>query len=141
MSGSSFEVIQISSFIPSQEPHPADDLNGFDVARKLTILSRTITLSPATKSTPLPSLQSFQSVQTASLIPQALEGIASGDEFVARLPEFDATFDEKRKKASQNGKVLRFVGVVDAEKGEVKAALEELVIGCLYRTFILTSFI
>ena len=70
------------------------------------------------------------------MIPPALEGIVSGDEFVARLPEFDAAFDEKRKKASQNGKVLRFVGVVDAEKGEVKAALEELVIRPLYRNFL-----
>ncbi|KAI3605204.1 homoserine dehydrogenase [Moniliophthora roreri] len=124
--GPSFSsVVKIAREKGYTEPHPADDLNGFDVARKLTILSRTISLSPSTKSTLLPSLQSFQSVQTVSLIPPALEGIASGDEFVSRLPEFDAAFDEKRKQASQNGKVLRFVGVVDAEKGEVKAALEE----------------
>ncbi|EEB95692.1 hypothetical protein MPER_05297 [Moniliophthora perniciosa FA553] len=124
--GPSFSsVVKVAREKGYTEPHPADDLNGFDVARKLTILSRTISLSPSTKSTLLPSLQSFQSVQTVSLIPPALEGIASGDEFVSRLPEFDAAFDEKRKQASQNGKVLRFVGVVDAEKGEVKAALEE----------------
>ncbi|KAL0069219.1 Homoserine dehydrogenase [Marasmius tenuissimus] len=107
------------------EPHPADDLNGFDVARKLTILSRTITLSDSPIATSLPSLQSFKSVQTASLIPPPLEGVPTGDEFVSRLPEYDAEFDEKRKQASDNKKVLRFVGVVDAEKGEVKAALQE----------------
>ncbi|KAE9407989.1 aspartate kinase homoserine dehydrogenase [Gymnopus androsaceus JB14] len=77
-----------------QEPHPADDLNGFDVARKLTILSRTI------GSSSLPSLQSFASVQTASLIPAALEGIPTGDEFLKRLPDAEG-------------------------KGEVKAGLEK----------------
>ncbi|KAK0496040.1 homoserine dehydrogenase-domain-containing protein [Armillaria luteobubalina] len=99
------------------EPHPADDLNGFDVARKLTILSRTIA--------PSPSIDSFASVQTASLIPPALEGLPTGDEFIARLPEFDAQFDVMRKEAAQEGKVLRFVGVVDPTKGEVKAGLEK----------------
>lgn len=105
-----------------QEPHPADDLNGFDVARKLTILSRTI------GSSSLPSLQSFESVQTTSLIPAALEGIPTGDEFLKRLPEFDADFDKIRKEASAEGKVLRFVGVVDGVKGEVKAGLEKYVL-------------
>ncbi|KAF8348700.1 homoserine dehydrogenase-domain-containing protein [Amanita rubescens] len=106
------------------EPHPADDLNGFDVARKLTILSRTIsTLS--IKPVSLPELQSFATVQTASLIPSALEGIPTGDEFIARLPEFDAQFSKLRAEASAEGKVLRFVGVVDAVNGQVKAGLEK----------------
>ncbi|KAF9031714.1 hypothetical protein BDZ89DRAFT_1063861 [Hymenopellis radicata] len=98
------------------EPHPADDLNGFDVARKLTILSRTIA--------PSVSIQSFTSVQTASLIPSDLEGIPTGDEFIARLPEFDAEFDKMRKDAAKAEQVLRFVGVVDPVNGQVKAGLE-----------------
>ena len=102
-----------------QEPHPADDLNGFDVARKLTILARTI------GSSSLPSLQSFASVQTSSLIPAPLEGIPTGDEFLKRLPEFDAEFDQMRKEASREGQVLRYVGVVDGVNGEVKAGLEK----------------
>jgi len=104
------------------EPHPADDLNGFDVARKLTILARII--SSATSST-LPSLQSFASVQTASLIPTALEGIPTGDEFIARLPEFDDEFSKLRKEASRENKVLRFVGVVDVAGSQVRAGLEK----------------
>jgi len=102
------------------EPHPADDLNGFDVARKLTILSRTISHPSA-----LPALQSFLSVQTSSLIPPALEGIPTGDEFIARLPEFDAYFNTMRQDASKDGQVLRFVGVVDPVNGIVKAGLEK----------------
>ncbi|KAK2461293.1 hypothetical protein APHAL10511_006820 [Amanita phalloides] len=106
------------------EPHPADDLNGFDVARKLTILSRTIS-THSIKPVSLPELQSFSAVQTASLIPPALEEIRTGDEFLARLPEFDAEFSRLRADASAEGKVLRFVGVVDAVDGQVKAGLEK----------------
>ncbi|KAF5371796.1 hypothetical protein D9758_003379 [Tetrapyrgos nigripes] len=127
--GPSFSsVVSIAREKGYTEPHPADDLNGFDVARKLTILCRTISLSPSSSSssrTSLPSLQSFASVQTTSLIPKPLEGIPTGDEFLSRLPEFDADFDKMRKEASAEGKVLRFVGVVDPVKGEVKAGLEK----------------
>lgn len=106
------------------EPHPADDLNGFDVARKLTILSRTIS-TYSIRPTALPELQSFRAVQTSSLVPLPLEGIATGDEFMSRLPEFDGEFSKLREEASGEGKVLRFVGVVDAVKGQVKAGLEK----------------
>lgn len=107
----------------TQEPHPADDLNGFDVARKLTILSRTVSHSPS--SSALPKLQSFTSVQTTSLIPPELENIPTGDEFISRLPEFDAHFAEMRTAASSEGQVLRFVGVVDVVNGQVRAGLEK----------------
>ncbi|KAF4618675.1 hypothetical protein D9613_009852 [Agrocybe pediades] len=104
------------------EPHPADDLNGFDVARKLTILSRLISTGSQSS---LPSLQSFASVQTASLIPAPLEGIPTGDEFIKRLPEFDDEFAKLRVEASKENKVLRFVGVVDVAGGQVRAGLEK----------------
>jgi homoserine dehydrogenase len=47
-----------------------------------------------------------------------------GDEFVGRLPEFDAGFDNLRRAARKDGQVLRFVGVVDVATGEIKAGLE-----------------
>ena len=76
----------------------------------------------------MPPLQSYASVQTASLIPAALEGIQTGDEFIARLPEFDDEFAKLRKEASGENKVLRFVGVVDVTGGQVRAGLEKYVI-------------
>jgi homoserine dehydrogenase len=76
----------------------------------------------------LPSLKSFASVQTASLIPAALENIKTGDEFIARLPEFDDEFAQLRKEASRENKVLRFVGVVDVTGGQVRAGLEKYVV-------------
>ncbi|KAF8146928.1 homoserine dehydrogenase-domain-containing protein [Mycena galopus ATCC 62051] len=112
-------VVKIAREKGYTEPHPADDLNGFDVARKLTILSRIISSSA------LPRLQSFASVDTASLIPPELENIATGDEFIARLPEFDDHFAQMRASASAEGQVLRFVGVVDVACGKVRAGLEK----------------
>jgi homoserine dehydrogenase len=94
-------------------------------------LSRII--SSASTST-LPSLQSFASVQTASLIPTALEGIPTGDEFIKRLPEFDNEFANLRKEASRENKVLRFVGVVDVAGGQVRAGLEKYVVLWSYKS-------
>lgn len=67
-------------------------------------------------------------MQTASLIPKALEGIPTGDEFISRLPEFDSEFAKLRTEASAEGQVLRFVGVVDAVNGKVRAGLEKYVL-------------
>ncbi|KAI0763502.1 aspartate kinase homoserine dehydrogenase [Trametes elegans] len=119
-SGPSFSsVVSVAREKGYTEPHPADDLNGADVARKLTILSRFI---PSLR-TALPN--GFQSVSTKSLVPPELEGIASGDEFIRRLPEFDARFDTMRAEAAKEGSVLRFAGVVDVQAGIIKADLEK----------------
>ncbi|KIM21344.1 hypothetical protein M408DRAFT_333539 [Serendipita vermifera MAFF 305830] len=101
------------------EPHPGDDLNGADVARKLTILSRLI-----------PSLRNhlpegYQSVSITSLVPASLASVSSGDEFVKALPSFDAEFEQLREDAKREGKVLRYVGVIDVKEGVVKAALDK----------------
>lgn len=100
------------------EPHPADDLNGADVARKLTILSRVL---PQLRGA-LP--EGYKSVQTTSLVPKELEDAATGDEFVARLPEFDSQFDAMREEAAKENKVLRYVGVIDVASSTIKASLE-----------------
>ena len=101
-----------------QEPNPADDLNGADVARKLTILSRCI-----------PSLRDklpdgYKSVSTKSLVPAALNGVMSGDEFIKKLSEHDQEFDKLRSDAFKERKVLRFVGIIDVASGTIKADLE-----------------
>jgi homoserine dehydrogenase len=118
--GPSFSsVVSVAREKGYTEPHPADDLNGADVARKLTILSRYI---PSLRSS-LPD--GYKSVSTTSLVPAQLEGIATGDEFIQKLPEFDSHFQEMREQAARVGKVLRFVGVVDVQSGTIKADLEK----------------
>ena len=46
---------------------------------------------------------------------------------MSRLPEFDTEFDTLRAEAQKEGKVLRYVGVIDVEKGVIKASLEKFV--------------
>lgn len=100
------------------EPHPNDDLSGSDVARKLAILSRLVPqLADA-----LP--EGYQSVPTHSLTPAPLADVASGEEYVKRLPEFDGDYDALNKEAFNNGSVLRYVGVIDVKSKEIKASLE-----------------
>ena len=52
---------------------------------------------------------------------------ASGDEFVHQLVNFDSEYENLRNAAGKEGKVLRYVGVIDVAAGVVKAALEPYV--------------
>lgn len=113
------QIVKIAKDNGYTEPHPADDLSGSDVSRKLTILSRLVPSLTAS----LP--QGFKSVPTHSLTPAPLESVTSGDEYVQKLPEFDGDFDALNKAARDEGCVLRYVGVIDVEKGEIKASLEK----------------
>ncbi|KAM7199644.1 putative homoserine dehydrogenase [Rhypophila sp. PSN 637] len=97
------------------EPDPRDDLNGLDVARKLTILARLAGL-------PVESPTSFP---VQSLIPKELESASSGDEFLAKLPEFDSQMEEVKAEAEKEGKVVRFVGSIDVGAKQVKVGLEK----------------
>lgn len=96
------------------EPDPRDDLNGLDVARKLTILARLAGL-------PIESPTSFP---VQSLIPKELDSVSSGDEFLQRLPEFDSQMEETKAEAQKQGKVVRFVGSIDVATKAVKVGLE-----------------
>ncbi|KAF4550890.1 Homoserine dehydrogenase [Elsinoe fawcettii] len=97
------------------EPDPRDDLNGLDVARKLTILARLAGLK----------IESPTSFPVQSLIPKELEDCKSGDEFVERLGEFDDRMEKLKAEAAAEGKVVRFVGSIDVQKAEVKVGLEK----------------
>ena len=85
------------------EPDPRDDLSGLDVARKLIILGREMGLS-----------LEMSNVRVEGLVPKALE--KSGiDEFLKRLPEFDADMTNLLKDARAKGQVLRYVGRLSAD--------------------------
>lgn len=89
------------------------------MARKLTILSRMI-----------PSLRDalhkgYESVSTTSLVPDILASPeVTGTDFLQHLPDFDSHFASMKDDALKDGKVLRYAGVVDVEKGEIRASLE-----------------
>lgn len=44
--------------------------------------------------------------------------MASGDEYMKRLPDFDAEMAEKLQEAAAAGEVLRYVGVVNIKEGK-----------------------
>lgn len=99
------------------EPDPRDDLNGLDVARKLTILARIAGLKVAGPT----------SFPVQSLVPKELEDVKSADEFLDGLVKFDGEMGGVKEEAKKGGKVVRFVGSVDVGKGEVKVGLEKYV--------------
>ncbi|KDQ09100.1 hypothetical protein BOTBODRAFT_179277 [Botryobasidium botryosum FD-172 SS1] len=117
--GSFSSIVKAAKQKGYTEPHPAEDLSGFDVSRKLTILSRLI---PSLRSA-LPN--GFRSVATTSLVPEPLKFVPGSEEFMRRLPDHDAHFEKLRAEAFEEGMVLRFVGVIDVEKREIKAGLEK----------------
>jgi aspartokinase/homoserine dehydrogenase 1 len=83
------------------EPDPRDDLSGLDVARKLIILAREMGLT-----------LEMSDVHVEGLVPKALEN-CSVDEFMRRLPEFDATMAATLADARAQHEVLRYVGRID----------------------------
>ncbi|KAG1748318.1 homoserine dehydrogenase-domain-containing protein [Suillus paluster] len=87
------------------EPNPADDLNGADVARKLTILARII-----------PEMKDEQgNFPLLHWVP------VCGDHFLDPGRPCERYF--QRGRASKEGSVLRYVGVVDVKNKIVKAEL------------------
>lgn len=101
-----------------QEPDPRDDLNGLDVARKLTILAR---LSGLLVRTPT-------SFPIQSLIPKPLESAASAQEFLDGLGKHDGAMEVLKKDAESIGKTIRYVGKLDIESGKVEVGLHTFVL-------------
>jgi homoserine dehydrogenase len=113
------DVVTQAKDLGYTEPDPRDDLNGMDVARKLTILARIAGLE----------VQSPDSFPIGSLIPAELASLpatAEGvQEFMTRLPDFDSQMSALKEQAEKAGKVVRYVGSVDVGKKEVKVGLQQ----------------
>ena len=61
-----------------------------------------------------------------SLVPEELEGVGSGEDFLDRLGVFDDRMDEVRSEAEAEGKVVRFVGRVDVGREMLRVGVEKL---------------
>ncbi|WVQ79878.1 hypothetical protein IAT38_001978 [Cryptococcus sp. DSM 104549] len=110
------EVVKIAKDKGYTEPDPRDDLSGTDVARKLSILSRLVPNAPS-----LP--QGYASIPTQSLVPDVLSNASTKEEYLSRLEEGDEYFGKLREEAKAEGKVVRYVGVIDLKAGKVEAKL------------------
>jgi len=96
------------------EPDPRDDLSGTDFARKLIILGREMGLQ-----------LELGDVQLEALVPPALASCPP-EEFLDRLPEYDAAMAKRLEAARSRGRVLRYVGSLDAASGKAVVGLMEL---------------
>lgn len=90
------------------EPDPRDDLNGMDFMRKLLILARESGLSIEA-----------DDIEMQSLVPEFCRKVATTEEFLQLLPQADTEFEELRKKAENNGKVLRYIGQIEDGKASI----------------------
>lgn len=112
------EVVAKAKELGYTEPDPRDDLNGMDVARKLTILARIAGLE--VQGPDAFPIESLIPAELASL-PGTSDGIA---QFMARLPEFDGQMEEVKKTAEKQGKVVRYVGSVESASKQVRVGLQ-----------------
>jgi aspartokinase/homoserine dehydrogenase 1 len=106
------EIVREAKAKGYTEPDPRDDLSGTDVARKAVILAREAGLT-----------LELADIEVESLVPQAL-GTASVEEFLQRLPDFDAPMAERVAGAKREGQVLRYVASIDVRAGKAKVGLE-----------------
>lgn len=85
------------------EPDPREDLNGLDVARKLTILARISGYK-------VPHPTAFP---VRNLITKPLRETETVSEFLVNLPKYDTVLEKLRKQAQAERKVIRYVGKID----------------------------
>lgn len=109
------DIVKIAKKLGYTEPDPRDDLNGLDVARKVTILARIAGFK----------VESPSSFPVQSLIPQPLESVATAAEFLEKLPLYDDDLKKLKDEAAKENKVLRFVGKVDFPNNSVSVGIEK----------------
>src|SRR6266513_2475797 len=82
------------------EPDPREDLSGMDVARKALILGRLLGFAGE-----------LEDIAVESLVPDGGDGL-SRDEFLRRLEEYDAPWEQRVAAAAARGGVLRYRAIV-----------------------------
>lgn len=98
------EVLRRAMQLGYTEPDPREDLSGMDVARKALILGRLIGFRGELKDVPVDSL-----------VPESLRNVGL-DAFLARVPELDAEWDARARKARERGQVLRYVARISRQR-------------------------
>jgi aspartokinase/homoserine dehydrogenase 1 len=92
------------------EPDPRDDLNAMDAARKALILARECGI-------PL----EFPAVAVEPILPPGCFEASGVEAFFAELEKSDGDFEKRRSRAASEGRVLRYVAVI--EEGSARLSL------------------
>lgn len=90
------------------EPDPRDDLNGMDVARKLLILARESGYQ-----------LELSDLSLESVLPSGYFVKSSVEDFFIKLKEHDTIFENMRKEAQAQNKVLRYIASFVDGKGRI----------------------
>ncbi|TXG73429.1 hypothetical protein EZV62_002008 [Acer yangbiense] len=104
------QVVRAAKSLGYTEPDPRDDLSGMDVARKALILARL-----------LGRRINMDSIKIESLYPEEMgPNVMSVEDFLSTgISLLDNDIQERVRKASLNGNVLRYVCMIEGSRCEV----------------------
>lgn len=90
------------------EPDPRDDLSGMDAARKALILAREMGLQ-----------KEISDINVQDILPESCMKATTIELFFEELKKQDAYFETMRKQAESEGKVLRFIALMEGDNAEI----------------------
>lgn len=104
------QVVRAAKTLGYTEPDPRDDLSGMDVARKALILARLLGKRIV-----------MDSIKIESLYPEEMRpGVMTVDDFLQNgIAKLDQNIEERVKRASSNGCVLRYVCMIEGSSVQV----------------------
>jgi len=105
------EAVREAARLGYTEPHPATDLSGEDVARKLLILTREAGYRIER-----------DEITVESLVPPGFQSVPDPDEYLARLSALDAAWAESVERAHRNGHRLTYLASFDGSRATVGIA-------------------
>jgi len=95
------------------EPDPRTDLSGMDMAKKLLILVREMRVR-----------MELDDIILERFLPDTCFEVETVEDFLKELEKHDTRFEEKRKRAEEKGKVLRYIARYEDNKARI--SLEEV---------------
>lgn len=108
-----YEIVKEAQEQGFTEPDPRDDLSGLDFMRKMLILARDSGMD-----------MEMDEIKADQLLPEACVRADSVQEFYEELKQADGHFEKLKKDAEEQGKVLRYIGIL--EDGKVRVELQAI---------------